>query len=63
MFAGQVIAVQVETVTVKLQLAVRSVASIAVQVTVVVPIGKDDPDGGTQATVTPGQLSLAVGAG
>lgn len=44
MFAGQVIAAHVETVTVKLQLPVRSVASIAVQVTVVVPTGKDDPD-------------------
>ena len=38
-------------------------ASVAVQVTVVVPTGKHDPDGGLQTTVTPGQLSLAVGAG
>ena len=35
-------------------------ASVAVHVTVVVPTGKQDPDGGLQTTVTPGQLSLAV---
>jgi hypothetical protein len=49
------------TVTVKLQVAVLPDASVAVQVTVVVPTGKHDPDGGLHATVTPGQLSLAVG--
>src|SRR3970282_2263302 len=37
--------------------------SVAVQVTVVVPRGKNDPEGGTHATPTPGQLSLAIGAG
>jgi hypothetical protein len=35
-------------------------ASVAVQVTVVQPIGKQLPDGGLQTTVTPGQSSLAV---
>jgi hypothetical protein len=35
--------------------------SVAVQVTVVVPTGKDEPEAGTQANVTPGQLSLTVG--
>jgi hypothetical protein len=35
--------------------------SVAVQLTVVVPIAKAVPDGGTQATVTPGALSAAVG--
>jgi hypothetical protein len=35
--------------------------SIAVQVTVVVPIGKHVPDGGEQLAVAPGQLSLGVG--
>ena len=36
--------------------------SLAVHVTVVVPIGKADPDAGTQLTVTtPGQLSVPVG--
>src|SRR3989442_1096698 len=30
------------------------------QVTVVVPTGKVDPDGGEQLVVTPGQLSVAV---
>ena len=51
------------TVTEKLQLAVLPDASVAVQVTVVVPAGRVAPLGGTQATVTPGQLSEAVGAG
>jgi hypothetical protein len=32
-------------------------------VIVVVPIGRQEPDGGTQATVTPGQLSVAGGFG
>jgi len=35
-------------------------ASVAVQVTVVVPTGMQVPDGGVHTTVTPGQLSLAV---
>ena len=48
-------------VTVKLQVAVFPDASVAVQVTVVVPIGKAEPDGGLHNTVTPGQLSEAVG--
>jgi len=51
------------TVTEKLQLAVRPAASVAVQVTVVVPAGRTDPLGGLQTTVTPGQLSEAVGVG
>ena len=55
--------VQVMTVTVKEQLAVRLEASVAVQVTVVVPSGNVVPEAGTQAVVTPGQLSFAVGAG
>lgn len=38
------------------------VASDAVQVTVVVPTGKVEPDAGVHVTLTPGQLSLAVGA-
>jgi hypothetical protein len=52
-----------KTVTVKLQLAVLPEASVAVQVTVVVPIGKHDPETGLQTKVTPGQLSLTVGFG
>ena len=51
------------TVTVNEQVAVLPDPSVAVQVTVVVPAGKLEPEGGTQATVTPGQLSLTVGAG
>ena len=52
-----------KTVTVKLQVAVLFDVSVAVQVTVVVPTGRHDPDGGLQPTVTPGQLSLAGGEG
>jgi len=48
------------TVTVKEQLAVLPEPSVAVAVTVVVPFGKVEPDGGFATTVTPGQLSLAV---
>src|ERR1041385_1972677 len=52
----------VKTVTPKLQEAVLFEGSVAVQVTVVVPTGKGEPDGGTQTTVAE-QLSEAVGAG
>ncbi len=51
------------TVTVKLQVAVLPDVSLAVQVTVVVPMGKVDPEVGLQDDVTPGQLSDVVGAG
>jgi hypothetical protein len=47
------------TVTVNVQVPVLLEASVAVHVTVVVPFGKVDPDGGAHATVAPGQLSLA----
>src|SRR2546421_10104629 len=43
-------------VTVKAQEAVLPEASVAVQFTGVVPLGKVDPAGGTQAVVTPAQL-------
>jgi hypothetical protein len=49
------------TVTWKLQLAVLFAASVAVQVTVVVPLAKVEPLGGVQLAVTPGQLSVALG--
>ena len=48
------------TVTVNVQLLVLPAASVAVQVTVVLPLLKVEPEGGLQATVTPGQLSVAV---
>lgn len=51
------------TVTVNEHDAVRFAASVAVQVTVVMPTGKLDPDAGTQLTVAPEQLSETVGAG
>jgi hypothetical protein len=47
--------------TANVQVAVLPATSVAVQVTEVVPTGRQEPDGGTQATVTPGQLSLPVG--
>jgi hypothetical protein len=49
-------------VTVKLQEAVLREVSVAVQVTVVVPCGKVDPEGGLQTTVGTPQLSVAAGA-
>jgi hypothetical protein len=49
-----------KVVTVNEQVAVLPEASVAVQVTVVVPVGKQVPEGGAQATTTPGQLSDAV---
>jgi hypothetical protein len=49
------------TVTVKLQEPVLFELSVAVQVTVVVPLGKVEPERGLQTGVpTPGQLSVAV---
>jgi hypothetical protein len=48
------------TVTWKLQLAVLLALSVAVQVTVLVPLEKVEPLGGVQLTVTPGQLSVAL---
>jgi hypothetical protein len=50
----------VHTVTANPQLVVLPTASVAVQVTLVVPTAKTDPEGGTQATVAPGQLSLTA---
>jgi hypothetical protein len=47
-------------VTVKAHVAVLPEASVAVQVTVVVPTAKQVPEAGEQLTVTPGQLSVAV---
>lgn len=37
--------------------------SVAVQVTIVDPTGKKEPDGGEHATTAPGQLSITVGGG
>jgi hypothetical protein len=63
MLAGQVIVggcVSL-TVTVNEQAEVLLLASVAVQVTVVVPFGNVAPEAGLQAGVpTPGQLSVAV---
>lgn len=65
MLAGQVIeggCVSL-TVTVNEQLAGLPAASLTVQVTVVVPVRKNDPERGLHVGVpTPGQLSLTVGA-
>ena len=61
MFDGQVIAgLSVSlTVTVKVQVAVFPESSVAVEVTVVVPLGKAAPEGGLLATVGVPQLSVA----
>jgi hypothetical protein len=56
---GAVVSTSV-TVTVKLALPVFPCASVAEQVTVVEPIGKEDPDGWSQLTATaPSMLSVA----
>jgi len=62
MLFGQVIA-QGTTVTVNEQLesGLSGLSSEAVQVTVVVPGGKQVPDAGEQLTVALPQLSVAVG--
>jgi hypothetical protein len=54
---------QPNTVTLKLQVAVLPDVSVAVQVMVVDPTGKADPDGGLQSTLMTEQLSDACGAG
>ena len=52
------------TVTVNEQLDEFPAASLTPQVTVVVPLGKVDPDAGLQVGLpTPGQLSLTAGEG
>ena len=51
-----------KVVTAKLQVAVLPEVSVAVQVTVVVPIGKQLPEAGEHTTVAPGQLSVTTGA-
>ena len=48
------------TVTVKVQVLLLLEASVATLVTVVVPTGKVEPDGGVETTVTLPQLSVAV---
>ena len=50
------------TVTLKVHTSVLPAASVAVMVTSVVPTGKILPEAGTLENVTPGQLSVAVGA-
>ncbi|WHY58360.1 hypothetical protein QNH43_08890 [Peribacillus simplex] len=37
--------------------------SVALHVTIVVPTGKNDPEGGEQTDAAPGQLSFTVGGG
>ena len=49
------------TVTSKLQALLLPCASLAVQVTVVVPTAKAVPLAGLQLAVVPGQLSIGVG--
>ncbi len=49
------------TVTLKLPVVLLPCASVAVTFTVVVPTANVEPDKGVLTTVTPGQLSAAVG--
>src|SRR5205085_2546425 len=51
------------TVTLKVHWEVLPDESDAVLVTVVVPIGNVEPEGGFDVGLTPGQLSLTVGSG
>ncbi len=51
------------TVTVKEQSVNLPQGSVTVQVTIVSPIGKKEPDGGLHATVKPYKSSLIVGGG
>ena len=48
------------TVTVKLQIDWLPTLSVAVQFTVVVPLGKADPEGGEETTVTVPKWAVAV---
>src|ERR1043166_5544409 len=48
------------TVTLKVQLEVLPPASVAVQVTVLMPLAKLDPEAGTHRIEPPGQLSVSV---
>jgi len=66
MLAGQVIVGGCVsfTVMVNVQEAELAAKSATLQVTVVVPLGKNEPDAGAQiGAPTPGQLSDTVGAG
>src|SRR6185503_17164757 len=49
------------TVTVNVQFAELFEASVAVQVTVVVPVGKLDPDGGLQETTGSSGVEILLG--
>jgi hypothetical protein len=51
------------TPTEKLHVDMLFEASVALQLTVVTPTGKTEPEGGVQTAVTPGQLSETAGAG
>ena len=51
------------TTSLKLHEALFPLVSVAVHVTVFVPLLNVEPLGGTQTLVTPEQLSLTVGAG
>ena len=52
------------TVTVNVQEAVLPEESATIHMTVVVPLGKNEPDAGEhEGAPTPGQLSPTVGAG
>src|SRR5437899_1405570 len=59
-FAHRAGDVRSRTITAKLQPAVLPEPSVAVQLTVFVPLAKVEPLDGVQTTLTPGQLSVEV---
>ena len=59
---AEFVAVEV-TATVNVQVVVFDELSLAVHVTVVVPTGNVEPDGGEHAPLAPGQLSENIGTG
>src|SRR5262249_45917786 len=52
-----------QTLMLKLHDAVAPPESVATQLTVVMPSGSAEPEGGLQTTVAPGQLSVTIGSG
>jgi len=58
-----IVGVEAVTVTVKEQAAVSPDGALTVAVTVVVPIGKVEPDGGVDVTGAPAQAPPVTGTG
>ena len=64
MLAGQVMVGGCVSLTVTVNVQVEPANPLTVQVTVVLPFAKNDPDAGVHVAVNvPGQLSVIVGGG